>query len=177
MKLREILLADDVVQSINDNLDYLLEQIPQIKPMIGFDQKNPHHHLDVWGHTLLALSMSKKDFDIRLCLLLHDIGKPFSCQDGEIRHFKGHEIVSAKMANEILHKLGFENGYIKEMCHLIEIHDTPITADQVENDYETCLKLFDIQSCDALAHHPDKLEKRRQYLKETQALISKKGAI
>ena len=29
-----------------------------------------------------------------------------------------------------------------------------------------CLKLFEIQRCDALAHHPDKLEKRKKYLDE-----------
>ena len=37
----------------------------------------------------VALSNSNYDFEERLALLLHDIGKPFSYQDdGETRHFK-----------------------------------------------------------------------------------------
>ena len=78
MNLEEILLSEDIVSSINNNLDYLLNVIPEIKYMIGFEHKHPHHHLDVWNHTLLALSLSERDIDIRLTLLLHDIGNPFS---------------------------------------------------------------------------------------------------
>lgn len=45
-KLYEILISEDIVSSINENLDYLLEIIPEIKPMIGFEHKHPHHHPD-----------------------------------------------------------------------------------------------------------------------------------
>ena len=167
MSLQEILLSDDIVKSINDNMNYSLFSIPEIKSMIGFKHNHPHHHLDVWNHTLLALSLSEKDFDIRVSLLLHDIGKPFSFQEGEIRHFKNHPIVSAKMSEKILKRLGFDDDYINYICYLIEKHDTPISNEQVLYNYELCLKLLEIQRCDALAHHPDKLEKRKKYIEET----------
>ena len=166
MSLQSILLSDDIVKSINDNMNDLLFVIPEIKYMIGFEHNHPHHHLDVWNHTLLALSLSEKNFDIRLCLLLHDIGKPFSYQDEEIRHFKNHPMVSAKMSEEILHRLGYNEEYINLICYLIEKHDTPISSELIENNYELCLKLYEIQRCDALAHHPDKLEKRKKYIDE-----------
>ena len=76
-KLKDILLYDDVVLSINSNIDLLFSLIPELKYMVGFDQKHPHHHLDVWQHTLLALRFSLNYFDIRLSLLCHDIGKYF----------------------------------------------------------------------------------------------------
>ncbi len=175
MSLQEILLSNDVVESINKNMSYLLQIIPEIKNMIGFEHKHPHHHLDVWNHTLLALSLSEKDFDIRLCLLLHDIGKPFSYQDEEVRHFKNHAKVSAKMSAIILKRLGFDDDYIKSICYLIEQHDTPISDEQIVNDYDLCLQLLKIQKCDALAHHPDKLEKRKKYIDETyKKLVLKK---
>ena len=175
MSLQEILLSDDVVQSINKNMDYLLQIIPEIKSSIGFSQNHPHHHLDVWNHTLLALSLSENDFDIRLCLLLHDIGKPFSYQDEEIRHFRNHPKVSAKMSKEILHKLGYNEEYINYICYLIEKHDTSISSEQINNNYELCLKLYEIQRCDVLAHHPDKLEKRKEYLSKTkEKLLTKR---
>lgn len=175
MNLQEILLSDDVVESINKNMDYLLQIIPEIKYSIGFEQNHPHHHLDVWSHTLLALSLSKKDFDIRLCLLLHDIGKPFSYQDEEIRHFRNHAKVSSDMSKEILQRLGYDENYINYICYLIENHDTKIADKQIKNNYEACLKLYEIQKCDALAHHPDKLEKRKIYLNEIQEKILKRS--
>ena len=167
MNLQSILLSDDIVKSINDNINDLLFVIPEIKYMIGFKHNHPHHHLDVWNHTILALSLSEKDFDIRLCLLLHDIGKPFSYQDEEVRHFRNHAKVSAEMSKEILHRLGYDEEYTDYICYLIENHDTKIEDEQIKNNYDLCLKLFKIQRCDALAHHPDKLEKREKYINET----------
>ena len=46
-ELKDILLYDDVVLSINSNIDLLFSLIPELKYMVGFDQKHPHHHLDV----------------------------------------------------------------------------------------------------------------------------------
>ena len=176
MSLNEILLSDNVVESINDNMNYLLQIIPEIKSSIGFSQNHPHHHLDVWNHTLLALSLSPKDFDIRLCLLLHDIGKPFSYQDEEVRHFRNHAKVSSDMSRKILNRLGYDEKYINYVCYLIENHDTKIEDKQIKDNYEVCLDLFEIQRCDALAHHPDKLEKRLKYIDEIQKkLVLNKG--
>ena len=174
MKLESILLSDDVVTSIKENMSYLLNIIPEIRYMIGFDHKHPHHHLDVWEHTLLALSLSKKDYDIRLSLLLHDIGKPFSYQEGDVRHFKNHASVSAHLAENILHRLRYDNDYIDYICYLIKYHDTPISKEQIKSNCNLCLKLYEIQRCDALAHNPNKLEKRKKYLAETEKKLIKK---
>lgn len=120
-KLYEILMADDIIESINNNKSYLEELIPEIKYMYNFEHKHPHHHLDVWYHTLLALSLSEKDFEIRLTLLLHDIGKPFSYQEEcEIRHFKGHPLVSANMTRNILERLNFNQEEIEKITYLVK---------------------------------------------------------
>lgn len=169
--LKNILISDNVVEEINNNIIFLIKNIPEIKYMIGFDQKNPHHHLDVWNHTLYALSLSECDFDIRLSLLLHDIGKPFCFQDKEIRHFYGHPKVSATIANEILERLEFDSEDIKKICYLIENHDTPIKEKDIIENYELQLKRFEIQRCDVLAHHPEKLEKRKKYLEKTKIML------
>ena len=164
-EIKNILMNDDVVQSINNNIDILLDIIPEIKNMIGFEHNHPHHHLDVWNHTLLALSLSEPNFDIRLCLLLHDIGKPHSYQDDKIRHFKGHPLKSSIISKNILNRLGYEEEYINEMCYLIKNHDNPMTKEDIDNNYEICVKRFCVQYSDALAHNPEKLEKRIKYLK------------
>ena len=178
MSLQEILLSDDVVTSINENRDYLEKLIPEIKYMYGFEQHHPHHHLDVWNHTLLALSLSRKDFDVRLSLLLHDIGKPFSYQDKEVRHFTGHARVSGIMARTILTRLNFDEEYIDYICYLVKNHDKKITDKVIEENYDVCLKLYEIQRCDALAHHPDTLENRKKYLNDTKKrLLLKKDNV
>ena len=174
MSLQEILQADDVVTSINDNLDYLEEIIPEIKSMMGFEQHHPHHHLDVWNHTLLALSLSKKDFDVRLCLLLHDIGKPFSYQDKEVRHFKGHAKKSYEMSKKILTRLNYDRKYVVYISYLVKNHDKKIPDQLIKENYIISSKLYEIQRCDALAHHPDSLEKRKKYLNETKKRLSLK---
>lgn len=175
MKMYDILISQDIINSINNNLVYITELIPEIKAMMGFDHMHPHHHLDVWNHTLLALSNSEPNFDIRLSLLLHDIGKPFSYQqEGNIRHFKGHPNKSAEISFNILKRLGFNEKYINKICFYIEYHDTPIDNYLIMNDYETALCLYKIQESDALAHNPNKLEKRKKYLKEIEEKLNNK---
>ena len=173
MNLKEILLVNDVVLSINNNLDILLDYIPEIRFMIGFDQKHPHHHLDVWNHTLYALGMSEYNFDVRVALLLHDIGKPFSYQEGSVRHFKGHADVSSKMAKNILKRLDFNDEWIDYICYLIKMHDTPITKEMVSQMPDIMDTLYKIQYCDALAHHPEKLKRKIDYLEKTKTLLKK----
>ena len=171
LNLYYILIDSDIISSINFNLDFLIELIPEIENMIGFEHNHPHHHLDVWNHTLYALSLSENNFDIRLSLLLHDIGKPFSYQDDEIRHFHNHPYVSFIMSKSILSRLGFNTEYINKICYLIKKHDTPITKKEIEDNYNLEYMRYKIQECDALAHHPEKLEKRKRYLESTKKLL------
>ncbi|MBQ2946757.1 MAG: HD domain-containing protein [Bacilli bacterium] len=166
-ELEKILLKDDIVKSIEDNKEILLAIIPELNDMIDFEHNHPHHHLDVWNHTICALSYSYKDFDLRLCLLLHDIGKPHSYQDGDVRHFKGHPKASSNISRTILNRLGYEKDYVEEICYLIENHDNPLTYYDILDNFDLTLKRYLIQYCDALAHNPEKLEKRIKYLKST----------
>jgi len=163
-KLQQILTKDDIITSINENIYDLLNIIPEIKDMIGFEHNHPHHHLDVWNHTLLALSTSPNDFKIRLVLLLHDIGKPHSYQDLEVRHFQGHADKSSEIANNILTRLEIKQEEINEICYMIKYHDTMISDELINNNKLLAQILFKIQTCDALAHNPTKLEKRKRYL-------------
>ena len=173
-RLYNILTSDNIEESIQNNLSYLLEIIPELKGMIDFPYNHPHHHLDVWNHTLFALSLSQNDFEIRLSLLLHDIGKPHSYQDCEIRQFKGHPKKSSEISKIILERLEFSEEEINKICYLVETHDTPITNKEIEDNLELTITKFKIQCCDALAHHPAKLEKRIKYLLSIYSKINDK---
>ena len=74
--------------------------LPEILPMVGFDQRNPHHCYDVWEHTLHALDAAPSDSVLRWAVLFHDMGKPecFALDTQGIGHFMGHGVVSRRIA-------------------------------------------------------------------------------
>ena len=166
-------MCDDIVSSINDNITALVEMIPEIEKMMGFMHNHPHHHLDVWGHTLLALSLSPDDFLIRVAILLHDIGKPHCYQDGDVRHFHGHAVFSSRMSCEILNRLEFNRFDIDRITYLVMEHDMPISNEEIKNDNELAKDKFMVQVCDALAHNPEKLGKRIEYIESMNDKINK----
>ena len=96
--------------------------------------------------------------------LLHDIGKPFSYQDEEVRHFHGHPEVSYEMTKQILSRLNYDEEFIGSVAYLVRKHDTPIDVNNLDNTYEMIQKLLKLQYADAKAHHPDKVGKRIRYL-------------
>lgn len=144
-----------------NNLIKLLEIVPEISDMIGFEHKNPQHHLDVWNHTVLAMQNSEPNYDIRLALLLHDIGKPHSYQDKKVRHFRDHPKVSETISKNVLANLNENSKFTNEILFLVKNHDSLIKlADVEDKDLEMYFKLLKMQYCDAKAHHPDKVEFR-----------------
>lgn len=146
---------------IEENFDFVKEQIPEIVPMIGFEHRHPYHNLDVWNHTLAVVAgIETTDLETKMAGFLHDIGKPFSYQDEEVRHFHGHPEVSSKMAEQILTRLGYDEEFIKNVCYLVRTHDTIIDPNNLDNSYEMIMKRIQIQYADAKAHAPDKVEKR-----------------
>ncbi len=159
--LEKIFAGDNVVDGINNNIDALTMLIPEIKFSMGFEHKHPHHHLDVWNHTLEVLkNLNTKDFELNMAALLHDIGKPFSYQDEEVRHFHGHPQASSKMAEQILTRLGYDQQVKDRIIYLVETHDTIIDPKNLDNKFELVEKRLQLQYADAKSHHPDKVDKR-----------------
>ncbi len=160
---------------IDANKEKVFKIIPELKAEDGFDQKHPHHCFNVWDHTMEALKRSKPDLQIRIALLLHDIGKPYSYQeDGDIRHFRGHPQKSAEISKQILQRLGYSDKEVEDLCYLINNHNTLIDINKVnENNLELTKKLLYIQYCDAYAHHPAHIKERIEKLDRVLEKIEK----
>ena len=156
-----MLECEEDMENLKKHKETIFQIIPELKKTDGFDQKNPHHIYNVWEHTVKALQKSNPDLEVRIALLLHDIGKPYSYQEENgIRHFKGHQQKSAQMSQEILERLGYSAKELKEICYLIEHHDELIDVSKVaETNKKLIQKLLHIQYCDAYAHAPEHIEK------------------
>jgi len=168
-KLEEILTSDFVVKNLLDNLDYVLYLIPELKNSIGFDQKHPHHHLDLFNHVLSALSLSPNDLEIRFTLLLHDIAKPYEYVEKNVRHYPNHAYNSSCIAKNILTRLNYNNELINNVTKMIKYHDTNLLEC---NDVNLLKKLYVVQYCDVYAHNPKYLDKRINYLKKLEKKVS-----
>lgn len=99
--------------------------IPELAPMFGFGQNTPHHDLPLWEHTVRAVTQIAPQQELRLAMLLHDIGKP-QCKTTDangVSHFHGHPAVSARMAEDILRRLRLPVKLVDEVVQLVLYHD------------------------------------------------------
>lgn len=104
------------------------EFIPEIVPMVSFDQHNPYHYLDVFAHSCQVLTICRiynADLITKLAAFFHDIGKPHCYQDDDngIHHFKGRGKVSAEMTDDIMRRLKFDNDTREKVVQLVYYHD------------------------------------------------------
>ena len=102
--------------------------IPELKPMLGFDQHSPHHAFDLFTHTAYVVENVPKQLTLRWAALLHDTGKvPTFTQDENGRgHFYGHAGESAKLAEEILRRLKAPTDLREQTLQLISLHMTKL---------------------------------------------------
>jgi tRNA nucleotidyltransferase (CCA-adding enzyme) len=75
---------------------------------------------DLWDHTLRTVDATPADRPVvRLAALLHDIGKPATLADG---HFHHHDVVGARIADELLRRLRYPRTAAGEVTHLVQHH-------------------------------------------------------
>ena len=124
-ELNEILCGKGVRRILLEYTDILGIPIPEILPMQGFEQNNPHHIYDVLTHTAVAVESIPPEKDLRLTALLHDIGKPdcYFVGDDGIGHFYGHAKKSEEMAWRILNRLKYDNETKDTVLTLVKYHD------------------------------------------------------
>ena len=102
--------------------------IPELVPMVSFDQRTPHHAYDLFTHTALVVEQVPTDLTMRWTALLHDIGKvPTLTLDENGRgHYLGHAKKSAEMAAEVLLRLKAPTALREQVLWLIDHHMSPL---------------------------------------------------
>lgn len=184
VELNKLIMGDKPHEILTSYSDVISTIIPEIKSCIGFNQHSRYHKYDVWEHMAVSVQNSPKNLNIRLAMLLHDIGKPktFTLDINGNGHFYKHAYVGAEISEKILKNLKYDNATIKRVTTLIYHHD-----DEFHNVYdikksisnlgkEVFFELISVQQADALSKH-DFCSKHVQELEEikiiAQDLISK----
>lgn len=98
--------------------------IPELAPMMGFDQRSPHHGYDLYTHMAQVVAGTPGDLTMRWAALLHDIGKvpTFTLDETGRGHFYGHADKGAEMADAILRRLKAPAALRQQVVLLIEKH-------------------------------------------------------
>jgi tRNA nucleotidyltransferase (CCA-adding enzyme) len=135
----KLVRAPYAAQTIRLFWDIIVLIIPEIAFMKGFEQDNPHHPHDVAEHTLAALETANNativttpsDPIICMTLLMHDIGKPFTCtHDEHGSHFYGHAERGSLITHDILSRLRYPRIFVDEVCQLVKYHGVCITTEE-----------------------------------------------
>ena len=162
-ELKGLLTAPGAAEALRAYPEVIGVFWPEVLDMVGFPQRNRHHCYDVWEHTLHALAQVSPELELRLTMLLHDIGKPGCCtiDASGCGHFKGHPARSAVLAEEMLRRLRTDNATRETVVRLVAWHDRniprtrPGVASALRQLGETDLRrLLRIKRADNLAQDP-----------------------
>ena len=174
------------------DMDVTAVILPELDLCMKTAQKHPHHCYTVGEHILHSLEHVPPQKDLRLAMLLHDIGKPQTLEVDRkgTTHFYGHPAVSAKMAEQILRRLKFDNDTIVTVCRLVEFHDygnnvkaAPATVRRAINRMgeEIFPKFLLVKRADIMAQsdyqRSEKLELVEAWEKEYQDILAKQQCI
>ena len=99
--------------------------LPEFDQMMVTEQENMHHKYTVGEHALCALENVRNDKVLRLTMLLHDVGKPFTktMDENGVAHFYMHAVDGEKITKNVLKRLKFDNDTLNKVSKLVLYHD------------------------------------------------------
>ncbi|MDR2610444.1 MAG: HD domain-containing protein [Clostridiales Family XIII bacterium] len=179
-ELTKILTGVGVFEILRDYADVFEVFIPEIRPMVGFEQRSPYHKYDVWLHTIHSVSEVPPDPVLRLAMLFHDAGKPemFTVDEKGVGHFKGHVIRSEEIARHRLRALKYDNDTRHAVIKLIKYHDARLTESNAiklmhKLGKADIYKLIEVQIADVKAQADEHKEERLAVLDSVKFLVDR----
>ena len=171
-ELKKLLCGKNAVQVLKDFPEIFVRIIPQLKPLVGYEQNSRFHDSTLWEHTARAVGGAPCDEGLRLAMLLHDVGKPFCRSEDEQgeSHYYGHAEKSALLAEEILRGLKCDNATRERVAEIVRCHDMPIndTARYLRrllsrHGYERLCDIIRAHIADDMAKRPECRERIPSY--------------
>lgn len=162
--------------------------LPELVEAYGFSQ-NIYHKYDLYHHSLYACDNApRNNLVVRMSALLHDIGKLRTKKtvekDGDTETvFYMHDMVSARMAKEILRRLHFDKKFIEKVTNLIRNHMFYYTDEWTDRAIRRFIRKVGLENIDDLfalrladrdaIGTRDKLDKEPEYLERLKKRIEK----
>jgi tRNA nucleotidyltransferase (CCA-adding enzyme) len=180
IELNKFITGNGVRNILLKYISIITEIIPEMSPVIGFEQNNPYHCYDVFNHILFGVENAPRDVDIRLTMLFHDIGKPecYTETDGT-GHFYGHSRSGSDLAKKILLRLKYDRNTVETVTKLILYHDVDIHP---RGKYikrwlnkigeKRFRQLLEVKRADAMAHSPGYRQKKLDEITKILTLIN-----
>jgi len=155
--------------------------IPEILPCIGFDQKSRFHCYDVWEHSVRSMCHVPPQKHLRYHMMFHDLGKPHCfTEDERGGHYYGHTDISAKMAQDIMARLKFDNETRRKVALLMDWHDrwfepTGISLRKVLSQIgpERLQDVLDAKRADNFAKRREGLERAQEPWNKAEEILKK----
>jgi poly(A) polymerase len=104
---------------------------PEVADLSGVDQRQDHHHKDVFLHTCQVvdnISGMTDNLYLRFAALLHDIAKPKTKKfiEGTGWTFHGHEEIGARMVKHIFRRLKLPLEHVPYVEKIVRLHQRPM---------------------------------------------------
>ena len=170
---------------VRQTQELLLTILPELIPMVGFQQNNRYHVHDVWQHTLAALEGACCDEIVRFAVLFHDIGKPYCyTEDGDgTGHFYGHGAVSANITDQVLGRLGFDGEIRAKITELVKYHDVDFKESHRSMRRwlnrlgpEQMRRLLEVRRCDICGQNPQLIRERTEKISRYASILEEVAA-
>jgi tRNA nucleotidyltransferase (CCA-adding enzyme) len=113
--------------------------LPELEPMIGFEQESLYHDMTTDEHTFTALDAAAGmhlSLRVRMALLLHDSGKPEAAwkgEDGRLHYYaapdgstEDHDVIGARIAETAMNRLNAPAKLRKDVVTLVRRHMVPV---------------------------------------------------
>ena len=134
--------------------------LPEICHTWQFEQKGSQHQYDIFTHSVKAVTLVPPVVALRLTMLLHDIGKPFTWKEQDGRDcFEGHSEAGYVLAGRILERLRYDKKTIAQVQQLIGQHERMLQPEEIclrkavaDLGYEGVRNLIAVKRADVWAH-------------------------
>ncbi len=139
-----ILLADSPSEGLMlmQKLGVIDVIMPEISPMVGFDQHSPYHKDELFTHSLTVMDKTQASLETRLAALFHDTGKPLSVQSSpEKTTYYGHQDKSAELFRAFANRLKLPHFLINRTETLIKRHMINYTSEWKDSTVRKFIKL------------------------------------
>lgn len=125
--------------------------LPEFEKTFGVEQKSPgrHHIYDVGTHSMMSLKNCPSiDAITRFACLIHDIGKPqtYKKLDTGVITFYNHEVVSAKIANNIADRLRFSKKQKNKLVTLVKYHQFTLNENRTDSSIRRFIKNVGVEN-------------------------------